>query len=185
MKGNTEIKDNKVVEFDTYYSFTESMLNLFASRVLIEPGGSNFGAGVLKHVWWSLFFGDQNYEKFKIMGNTYDSYVISLGNTAVDQWLKEYYLKAGFKGILLNADYKTENDFATIGNYVLQIFFDAGTEKMIDEFYSKTKEMSEMMRQNFMENLFSRKAQIKVIITREPALAKILREKILTYFEKK
>ena len=111
--------------------------------------------------------------------------MICLSDTAVDQWLKEYYLRAGFKGMLLNADYKTENDIAVVGNYVIQVFYDPETEKMIDEFYSKTKEMSELMQQNFMEKLFTRKAQIKVIITREPDLAKILRERIQKYFEKK
>ncbi|MCX6804187.1 MAG: hypothetical protein NTY48_06515 [Candidatus Diapherotrites archaeon] len=183
IKESDLLKESKVLEFSTYYSFAESMLNLFASRTLIEKNGPNNGIGMLKHLWWSLSFGDQNFEKFKVMGKTHESYVACPNNTVVDQWLKDYYLNAGFKGIKLGVKYDFENDFAVVGNYIIQIFFDPETEKRLDHFYRKENEISTLIQKGFMEEIFSKKAQIKVIVYREPVLAKTLVEKLMPIFK--
>jgi len=177
------ITESRTIEFNTYYSFIEGILNLFSSRMLIEKDGPNYGVGALRHMYWALNFGDQNFEKLKIMGQKHESYVICNGNTIIDNWLKDYYISAGFKGIKLEANYNLENDFAVVGNYIIQIFFDPETEKRIDYFYRTTKEISTLIQKGFMDDMLTKKVQIKIIVFREPELAKTLRDKILTFFD--
>jgi hypothetical protein len=117
------------------------------------------------------------------MGESYYSYVVCQSDTVVDRWLKGYYLKAGFDGIKLGADYQFEDDFAIVGNYFIQIFFPDAMKKMIDELYSSVKDMSDVINKGFLENLFREKTHIKVILIRNPELCDRLRPKILGYFK--
>jgi hypothetical protein len=174
---------SKTLDFYNSFDFFRGMLNIFASRVLIEKDAPNFGAGVLRHLWWPLNFNKEEFEKFKIMGEAHDSYVVCSGDTLVDHWLKEYYLKTGFSGIKLGADYKFEDDFVVVGNYYLQVFFPEKMKKTVEELYSSARDMSDVINRGFLESLFRKKTHIRVIIIRNPALCERLRQKIMSYFK--
>ncbi len=179
----SDFDGGKVLDFYNPFDFFRGMLNIFASRTLIEKDSPNYGCGCLKHLWWPLNFNKEEFEKFKIMGETYESYVICANDTPVDRWLKDYYLKAGFNGIKLGADYKFEDDFAVIGNYYLQIFFPESMKKMNDKLFSSVKDMSGLINKGFLENLFRQKTHIRVIIIRNPELCRQLRQRQLSYFK--
>ena len=54
---------------------------------------------------------------------------------------------------------------------------------MVDELYSSAKDMSDVINQNFLENLFREKTLIKVIIIRNPELCNQLRPTLMNYFK--
>lgn len=182
LEKKSMIDGSATMSFENLFDFLKTMLHLFSSDVLIGDG-PNFGAGIMKHVWWPLNFSAEDFEKFKYMGGEHDSYIICSSNTVVDKWLKEYYLKTGFDGVALGVDYNVENDMAVVGDYITTIYMDEELKKIIHEVYSNAKDMSDVIQNDFLEELFNKKTQIHVIINKNPVVAKQLREKVLSYFK--
>jgi hypothetical protein len=118
------------------------------------------------------------------MGSAHESYLLVPGNSPVDQWLKAYYEKTGFKGILLNAGYKTEDDLAIVGDYLIYVFFDPKLKSKIDKLYSNT-DLSQAINKGILETILMEKTKIKVTIIKNKSLVKQYWEKILPYFGKK
>jgi hypothetical protein len=177
---NTE----QTIEFDKLYTFLESMLQLFSSDILYKKCNHNYGGGILTHLWWPLSFDDAGYKKFMHMGSAHDSYILVPKNTPVDQWLKAYYEKTGFKGVLLGADYKIEDDLAIVGDYLIYVFIEPKMKSKIDELYSNTN-LSEAINKGILETILMEKTKIKVTIIKNKPLVKQYWEKILPYFGKK
>jgi hypothetical protein len=118
------------------------------------------------------------------MASSHDSYIICPGNTPVDHWLKAYYEKAGFKGILLNADYKIEDDLALVGDYLIQIFLTPELKTKINDLYSNTN-MSEAINKGILETILTEKTKIRVSIIKNKEMVKMYWERIMPYFGKK
>ena len=174
----------QTIEFDKLYTFLESMLQLMSSDILYKDCDHNYGGGILRHLWWSLSFDDVGYQKFIHMGSSHESYILVPANTPVDQWLKAYYLNTGFKGILLNADYKIEDDLAIVGDYLIYIFFAPELKAKIDQLYSNLN-LTEAIQKGILETLLTEKTSIKVTIIKNKLLVKQYWEKLLPYFGKK
>jgi len=174
----------QTAEYDKLYTFLRSMLELMSSDILYRDCDHNYGGGILSHLWWPLSFNDEEYKKFIHMGSAHESYLLVPGNSPVDQWLKAYYEKTGFKGILLNAGYKTEDDLAIVGDYLIYVFFDPKLKSKIDKLYSNT-DLSQAINKGILETILMEKTKIKVTIIKNKSLVKQYWEKILPYFGKK
>jgi DNA-binding PadR family transcriptional regulator len=181
---NTTESAEQTIEYDKLYTFLESMLQLMSSDILYKDCTHKYGGGILQHLWWPLSFDDIQYQKFKHMGGAYDSYIVVPSNTPVDKWLKSYYEKTGFKGILLNADYKIEDDLAIVGDYLIYIFFTPELKNKINQLYSNT-DMSQAINKGILETILMEKTKIKVTIIKNKTLVKEYWEKLLPLFEKK
>ncbi|MEK6958584.1 MAG: hypothetical protein AABW59_00915 [archaeon] len=119
------------------------------------------------------------------MGTSHDSYVLCTNDTPVDRWLKAYYDKTGFKGVMLNANYNLENDIALVGDYVIFVFMDPKMIEELDKMYSTPHDMTEAISAGILETILSKRTKIKVTIVKNRALARHYREKILGYFSEK
>ncbi|MFA6269213.1 MAG: hypothetical protein WC652_05325 [archaeon] len=174
----------QTIEYDKLYTFLESMLQLLSSDVLYNDCDHNYGGGILRHLWWPLSFDDVGYQKFIHMGSAHESYILVPNNTPVDQWLKSYYEKTGFKGILLGADYKIEDDLAIVGDYLIYVFLDPKLKKELDELYTNTN-LSEAINKGILETILMKKTKIKVTVIKNKTLVKQYWEKLLPHFGKK
>jgi|GEM_PF-4920272 len=160
------------------------MLQLFSSDLLYKDCDHNYGGGILTHLWWPLSFDDKGYQKFKHMGSAHDSYLLVPSKSKVDEWLKPYYEKTGFKGILLGADYKIEDDLAIVGDYLIYVFFEPKLKKKINELYSNAN-LADAINKDIIETILREKTCIKVTIVKNSSLVKQYWRKILPYFGKK
>ena len=174
----------QTIEFDKLYTLLENMLQLFSSDVLYKDCEHNYGGGILTHLWWPLSFDDEGYKKFIHMASAHDSYLLIPSNSPVDQWLKTYYEKVGFKGVILNADYKIEDDLAIVGDYLIYVFLPTELKKRLDELYANPN-MSDAIHSGILETILMEKTKIKVTIVKNKPLAKQYWERILPYFGKK
>ncbi len=174
----------QTLEFDKLYTLLESMLQLMSSDILYKDCEHNYGGGILTHLWWPLSFDDVGYQKFIHMGSSHESYILVPSNSPVDQWLKAYYEKTGFKGILLNADYKIEDDLAIVGDYLIYVFLPPELRTRLDKLYSNTN-LSDALHSGILETILMEKTKIKVTIIKNKTLVKQYWEKILPYFGKK
>jgi DNA-binding PadR family transcriptional regulator len=179
----TQISESQIMEFDTLYLFFETMLDLFSSDILFKECSHKFGGGIIRHLWWPLSFNDRQFEKFKYMGTAHDSYLVTTQNTNIDYLLKSYYEKTGFKGVKLGVDYKSEEDIVTVGDYVIQIFFEPQMKDRIDKLYSNAQDLADAIKNDILEEILSKKTKIKVVLTKNPPLTKIYREKTMSYFK--
>jgi hypothetical protein len=180
----TSQEAEQVVEYDKLYTFLDSMLQLLSSDVLYKGCKHNYGGGILSHLWWPLSFDDIGYQKFKHMGSTHESYILVPNDTPVDRWLKAYYEDRGFKGVLLNANYKIEEDIAIVGDYVLYVFLTPEMKEKINNLYSNT-DMTQAINKGILETILMEKTKIKVLIIKNKNLVKQYWEKIMPYFGKK
>jgi len=176
---NLEIQ---TLELDTLFEFFGGMLELFSSDILYTDCEHRFGGGLMRHMWWALSFGDTGLKKFKHMMGPKNSYVVVKKDTPVDRWLEAYYKKCGATGIVLGADYGFDEDIAIVGNYVIQVFYEDKTIKQIDKLYSEVKDISDAIEKGILEQLFSEKNKVKVIITKNKDLSEIYLKKLLSYF---
>ena len=115
------------------------------------------------------------------MGSAHESYILVPNNTPVDEWLKAYYDKAQFKGVLLDADYKIEDDLAIVGDYLIYIFFSPELKAKINDLYMNTN-LSEAIKNGILETILMEKTKIKVTIVKNKTLVKQYWEKIMPYF---
>ncbi|MDD4082606.1 MAG: hypothetical protein PHD05_04425 [Sphaerochaetaceae bacterium] len=174
----------QTIVFEKLYYFLENMLHLFSSDILFKDCDHSYGGGILTHLWWPLSFDDENYKKFIHMASTHDSYLLIPSNSPVDHWLKTYYEKVGFKGVILNADYKIEDDLAIVGDYLIYVFLPPELKKRLNELYSNPN-MSDAIHSGILETILMEKTNIKVTIIKNKTLVKQYWERILPYFGKK
>lgn len=180
----TITETEQTLEFDKLYTFLESMLHLFASDILYKDCSHNYGGGILTHLWWPLSFNDEEYKKFIHMSSSHDSYILVPTSTPVDIWLKSYYEKTGFKGIMLNSKYKIEDDLALVGDYLIYVFLTPEMKEKINQLYSNTN-LSEAINKGILETILMEKTRIRVTVVKNAGLVKQYWEKILPYFGKK
>jgi predicted transcriptional regulator len=183
-KKNTFNPNLKVqtLELNTLFEFFSGMLDLMSSDILYHDCNHRFGGGILRHLWWSLSFDDIGYAKFKHMLGPKDSYIVAIKDTPVDKWLKTYYEKTGATGVKIGVDYDLEDDIAIVGHYVIQIFFDTETKKMIDKLYSKVKDISDAIEKGILEKVLSESTNIRVVITHDKQFADIYLRKLVSFF---
>jgi predicted transcriptional regulator len=173
----------QTIEYDKLYPFLSGMLDLFSSDILYKDCDHNYGGGILTHLWWPLSFDDTQYKKFIHMGTSHDAYLLVPNNTPVDQWLIAYYQKTGFN-VLLNANYRIEDDLAIVGDYLIYVFMDPKLKEKINQLYSNTN-LSEAINKGILETILMEKTKIRVTVVRNKQLVKQYWEKILPYFGKK
>ncbi len=176
---NAEVQ---TLEMNTLYEFFGGMLELMSSDVLYIGCKHRFGGGILRHLWWSLSFGDVDFEKFKYMLGSKDSYVVSVKDTPVDRWLQAYYLKTGGAGIKVGIKYNIEQDIAVVGHYVIQVFFEDKTTKIVDKLYSEVKDISDAINKGLLDQVLTKPTKIKVVITKNKDLSDIYLKKLVSFF---
>jgi len=185
------VKDNKFdsesdlinLEFYSLFEFLRTMLHIFSSDVLPGADKGCFGAGIMKHIWWPLSFEKDDFEKFKIMGGDHQSYLVCTSNSLVDQWLKEFYVKTGFDGVVLGTDFKHEDDIAVVGDSVLHIYFPEEIKMGMHKIYTEAKDISDVINNDFLEKMFNEKVKINVTVVKNKEVAAQMRDKILSYFK--
>jgi hypothetical protein len=103
------------------------------------------------------------------------------GDTAVDRWCQEFWLKNDVNSVCGAGD-SGVSDYLVFGDMIMQVFYPEDVMKEMDDIFSSAKSIHDINMQRFFEQVFERKTTIPVTVTRNPVLAEQLRKKIMSHF---
>lgn len=186
--GKYEIDSNFTgqinLKFNDVSLFIVTIAEILAKGTLIGKG-PNIGVGIFRHLLWPLRFSFADYELFKKMAKNIDkTYAIIKNETLLDKWIETQYLKGGFGGIKFDSKIKSPDDHLIIhGDSIIQINYSEETNKIVDMVYERNHNLTDLFIEYFIRDALKRKADIEVKIRKDPAVATLLREQIISHFK--
>ena len=177
---------NSIIEwkFDDYSALAVTLADIFAKRLLV--GNSLVGGvAVVRHAWWPLEFRFVDLKLLrKMIENNPTTNVLVRYDTSLDRWAVKEYLKCGFAGVKTSIKFDDyDNDVVVHGDSVMVIDYSDDTKKILDNFYQNTSNLADLFKEYTKNMLLRKKMDIKVKITKDPQMAEILRNKMLSYFK--
>lgn len=133
------------------------------------------------HFWVPLFFSRKEYSQLKDFAKFVKAYCISRGNTAIDKWCASFWNKQGWKH-KLGANVAATADIVIFGDYVIQVFYPTEIRCLLEDVYSKTKNVSSLDMDYFFHKVFEKKAKIPVIVLKNQGLAEELKKQTKAFF---
>ena len=108
--------------------------------------------------------------------------VTCVGDTPFDRWVANQYRKAGIKAKTgVKIDLKEE--IYVSDDYIIQGKWSPETLKMYDEVYSNISDLVDLFKQYAREKVHNTKVDMTVTITKNAALADLLRTQFLAYYK--
>ncbi|MFH0955240.1 MAG: hypothetical protein V1777_03995 [Candidatus Micrarchaeota archaeon] len=136
---------------------------------------------MLMHAWMPIGADEKDFEQIKrIFELPY--YGLYRGNTPLDHYGNQFVVKLGKKSIY-GVNYPAEGDIVVEGDYVAQIFYPLELKTKINAIFAKTKNIDTFDLAKLFE-IYTQKSQIKVVISRNPELARNLREEGIKLYQK-
>lgn len=186
-QGKYEIKpgfEGKVsMHFDDYSNFIVIMADILERRILVGKG-PNIGTGIFRHVMWPLRFSFSDFELFRKMTKSIpETFLLVKHDTPLDKWIKKEWIKGGYGPIMLGVAFEgIDDDFIIHGDSVVQVKYSEDTKKAIDAVYKRCANLTDIFKEYFTGTLSKRKSNIDVTITKNPELAAVMRNQILSHF---
>ncbi|MFH1239658.1 MAG: hypothetical protein V1672_00400 [Candidatus Diapherotrites archaeon] len=170
--------------FDDYSNVVITIADLLAKQVFIgsTPSGP---LGITRHVWWPLNFkfGDMLILRSVIKKNPL-SYMVTRYNFPFDKWASKEFLKNGWGGVKLGVNFdEFDNEIIVHGDSILVFEYSEESKKVIDQFYQKNSNLTDLFSEFTRKKFASRKVDIMVKITKNQQMAEVLRKKFMTYFK--
>jgi Fe2+ or Zn2+ uptake regulation protein len=142
----------------------------------------------LRHAWWPLKFEPSQYILFKKMDdNNPDNRVIVTQDTPFDRWVIKYYIITAHEKnrLIIETKARWEEDLIVKGNLVIQTRYSNETLKRVDKIYQKISNLTELFDAYFVNVAKDEGFDIEMTISENPTLAKLITEKIKSYFGEK
>ena len=134
------------------------------------------------HFWIPLFLNRKTYKRMKEAMSLAEVYSITSSDTAVDRWCHDFW-KEHLVHTVYGIKEKASADTIVVEDTVVQVFYPTELRKMLDREFSKAKSVEDLDLNKLFSNVFERKKEIPVVITKNRVLAEQLRERILGYFK--
>lgn len=174
------------LKFDDYSVFAVTLADIFYKKSLIGKSKPIL-TGVLNHGLWPLRF---NFADFTLLykaikGNSLSSCIIK-NELPFDKWISKQYERVGFNQIIGQWPEGYDNklvDIAAHGNSVIKTYYSKESMKNMDKIYGRIHDVRDLF--TVYAKGIPDKERIKVTIkfTKDPELASVLREQVLTYFK--
>jgi hypothetical protein len=171
---NTLIDSNK---------FWNKILEEWAKN--IQKGEPRINAWQGPHAWWVLIHADhesefiETFKKYEI-----EAYLLGTSNTPLDKYTLKYYTDLGMHSKALKSQPEDQDQscyMATCGDTVIQTYYPAKKVKQLEEFYAKTKKVSDVNWKQLMD-IVSEEIDMKVTVFKNPEIANKIRTDILKHF---
>ncbi|MFQ5722348.1 MAG: hypothetical protein ACE5GI_07630 [Candidatus Aminicenantales bacterium] len=171
--------------FDNVYKFYMGMATML-KRLALEAGKKSGGIGTaqLRHMYWALASSQKEYDLFDDMLNSYKkTYILCRSDTKADRIAADYYRTVNpGTNVLFGLQCAENCDLIIGGNFVIQIFFEKNLVKLMDMAYKRAYLLQGMKKLYGL--LFRKKANINVVLFRNPALAEQIRNEVMGHFKK-
>ncbi|RLG18215.1 hypothetical protein DRN67_04380 [Candidatus Micrarchaeota archaeon] len=134
------------------------------------------------HFWIPLFLNRKTYKKMLELLQRIPSYGVTPSDTPIDRWCSDYWSSHGLTNKKLGVDIKTDCSFLVLDDMVIQIYYPHEIIREVDLSFSKAKTIQELDPDRFFERVFEKKTKIPIVVSKNPALAEHLKDKILASF---
>ena len=111
------------------------------------------------------------------------SHIICQKNNSLNKWGAKLYKSEGFKTIIKHNREENLRDLNILGNIILQVEYSKKIANKIKKFYEEYKTTQDLSLKDITE-LAHEPCEIKLILFKNPEIAKSLREKYLKLFQK-
>lgn len=190
-KGNQEItpdfEGTVKWHFDDLSVFSIEMLKLI-TNIAKWNNPKECGVALLRHPWFPFNFKFIDFAVFiDMLKLTKGGYVVLQYDSPFDRWVTKQYLGSGVTDVKLGVkDLNLEHDILIFNNTIIQASFSDETRQLQDEVYSKVHDLGDLLQEFVFQRHAHAKVEIEVQITKNPALAKTMRDQLVEkYFGEK
>jgi len=170
--------------YNDYSIFVVSTAEQLRRKVAIG-NGPNMGTGLFRHLLWPMRFNFLDYELFRRMVAVQDStYSLVESDSPLDKWITKQYYAGGFSGLKTGVPLGSmEGDIIVQGDGIYEIKYSEESREFIDEIYNRNSNLLDLFNEYFLKNAIKKnKVKIEVTISKNPHMASVLRNQILSQF---
>jgi len=135
------------------------------------------------HMWNPVIARKKEIEKLKKVMKKNDVFILSKGNTQLDEICKKYWESIGMK-VTVGVDSISNHAIVVIGDYTFQIFYPENVLKEIQSIYKNIKSLNDMDFTKFHKDFYFKKSRINVLVNKNQEIADSIRNDTLKYFDK-
>lgn len=176
------------------FKFTRySELCVFVAQLLVEYREMKKvkmpNYALLWHTWWPLKFDFSMWELFQKMDDyNPDNRVVVSQNTPFDHMAGKYYrLSSSTDRLIVGLPPKerVEEDVMARGDMIIQVKYSKDTKKELHRIFSQIHSLVDLFHLYFIKGKQDGPFDIEITISENPAMAKLIKEKIKRYFNEK
>lgn len=108
-------------------------------------------------------------------------YVAIRGDSAIDKWCANYYRNCGINA-RTGIDCANNCDVFVINDKIVQMYMPEDIKKSLDEIYNGCKGISDFNAHTLYKKVYTKKTNIKIVVTENAELAEHIRERIKSWF---
>ncbi len=170
-----------------------SELCVFVAQLLVEYRESKKvkmpNYALLWHIWWPLKFDFSMWELFKKMDDfNPDNRVVVTQDTKFDQMVGKYYRLCNSTDRLIigvPSSERVEEDVMARGDMIIQVKYSEETKKELHRIFSKIRSLTDLFHIYFIKGKQDGPFDIELTVSENPAMARLIKEKIKRYFDEK
>ena len=169
----------QVFHFDNHTDFSVETAKLISNKVLNQNKATSYM--ILEYGYWTIkFHFDHLIILAELMISSPRSIHIIRKRTPFGAWMQKQYERVGALGVI-GSDVPFEDDFITQGEWLIQIHFSDESKKIIEKYWKKWKTIEDTFKDFGLKE--EPKMEIQATVTKNPALARFMREQIVKYYE--
>lgn len=175
---NIDMKDPKpqVFEFDNFTDLCVETAKLLMSCQLNHGKQEPFHM-IMEYGWWSLKF---KFEHLQLLYDMVKKCPNAVGvvrkKTRFGKWVISQYKRIGGIQAPIGTPFEINEDVIAQGDYVIQVHFSDEGRKIIRNLWNKWSNLEDSFKEFGLKN--EPKMQITVTVTKNPAIAKFIKERI-------
>ena len=175
-EGNTQILT--FATFEDAENYRKKLQQEFFSK----PGAKIF-AQETPHIRSPLIYSEKSLTLLNLV-KQYNAqcYILTAGNTAIDEWCADYYRQSNVK-VKTGIDCAQDCQIMVMNDTIVQMYIPSEISKAMDEIYAKAKKVGDISVPDLHRNVYKKKTNVKMIITKNKELAEHVKDKIIGSFE--
>ncbi len=163
-----------VLSFDTWFD-AEKYLYYLMKHQLLHLDVRKSICVHHRHEWRPLFYMRAEYNWIKSMTSKgYPLQLLCAGDTPADRWSAKFYRTCGVQ-VKTGARCADTADVIVFGDYVVQLFVPPALAEGLRRTYTQAKSIDMLDSATLAQDIFEKRAQVQMLINRDPALAAQLR----------
>jgi hypothetical protein len=179
---NVPKEENEITRkhFNTQRAYPIELAKFFNKPEVNRSKKKRFA--LMIHMQWPLDFSFQDFKLLSFIGQSQNTSVICQSDLPFDKWVADQYRRAGMR-VKTGVKMDLKEEVYISDDYIIQGRWTPETRKLYDEVYANISDLVDLFKQYVREKLSGSKVDMTVTITKNAALADLLRNQALSYFK--
>lgn len=169
--------------FDNYSTFVVWIAENFRDGNFTQ-GKTGPIYGIFHHAPWPLRFNFMDFELLRQMSANCPTRGFCVCDMPFDRWIATHYKLGGVQSFRTGVKIKIEDDYYVTGDSVIRVKYSPETKKFLDKIYAKINDLKDLFHFYFTEVDKNDLTHIEVTIERNPTMAKIIENQVITVLKK-